>query len=86
MQVLPAEFIKTAKNFAVFLHIKYAAKQQKKRKETLKKKYKINLIFWRRVILNAGNVFQNLERKNNTRRQDCGALRADSEVCAGMPD
>ena len=34
---------KTAKKFAVFLHIKYVAKQQKKRKETLKKKYKINL-------------------------------------------
>lgn len=44
MQVLPAGFRKTAKNFAVFLHIKYATnKPKKKRKETLEKKYKINL-------------------------------------------
>lgn len=64
---------KNSETFRCFLHIKYEANKQKKREEILKKKkYKINL-----HILEACN-FRCL--------QGCGALRVDSEVCAGMPD
>ena len=64
---------KTAKISLFFLHIVYVGSKQKKEEEkTLKKKYKINL-----HILEACS-FRCL--------QGCGALRVDSEVCAGMPD